>query len=371
MSTTQAGKRLRIVVFDDLPNGGAKRVVYEQVLGLSKKHEVIVVTNKELTDFHYDKSMQVFSFDLSLVQFEGLLRPLQELSYLYKLLPKYIRIKRLIMSLKPDVVLIHPSQVTQAPLLLKLLSLPTVYYAEELPRVVYESDLYPLPASSKKFYEQWRRSLLAKIDLKNARSASLLLANSRYTSKKMKVVYGRKVEALSPGVDVALFTPIPNQKKRDYFLFVGNPNHENGYDIVKGAIGLGIPKDKIKVVSFQASGFAYSDQQMRQLYGGAVATLCLSLHEPFGLVAIESMACGTPVIAIDDGGYKETVLHEKNGLLVQYNEASLYEAMLKLEQNGDYRDGLGVSGRKFVKENYNWDNHVAQLEKVLLKAIEL
>lgn len=51
-------------------------------------------------------------------------------------------------------------------------------------------------------------------------------------------------------------------------------------------------------------------------YGAADVSVVPSHYEPFGLVAIEAMACGTPVIASDVGGLKFTVVPEETGLLV-------------------------------------------------------
>jgi len=42
-------------------------------------------------------------------------------------------------------------------------------------------------------------------------------------------------------------------------------------------------------------------------------TVCLTQGEPFGMVPLESMSCGTPVIALDDGGYRETIVGVRQG----------------------------------------------------------
>jgi len=51
--------------------------------------------------------------------------------------------------------------------------------------------------------------------------------------------------------------------------------------------------------------------------GNAIASICISENEDFGMVAIESMACGTPVIAAEEGGYLETVRAGETGKFVR------------------------------------------------------
>lgn len=47
----------------------------------------------------------------------------------------------------------------------------------------------------------------------------------------------------------------------------------------------------------------------------------MSKNEDFGMIAIESMACGVPVIAPDEGGYRETIVHGETGVLLEKNSA--------------------------------------------------
>lgn len=56
----------------------------------------------------------------------------------------------------------------------------------------------------------------------------------------------------------------------------------------------------------------------------AIASISVSKNEDFGMVAIESMACWIPVIAVNEGGYKETIVHEKTGILLK-SEFGLYD----------------------------------------------
>jgi glycosyltransferase involved in cell wall biosynthesis len=121
----------------------------------------------------------------------------------------------------------------------------------------------------------------------------------------------------------------------------------------------------LKYVEFnQRGGFRYSDRQMAKLYQGAVATLCLAVNEPFGLAAIESMACGTPVIAIDEGGYAETIVRRRTGLLIKRDPIELAKSMKRM-QDMDFRNRLGENGREMVLKNFGWDGHIKKLEAIM------
>jgi len=63
--------------------------------------------------------------------------------------------------------------------------------------------------------------------------------------------------------------------------------------------------DKLKVNVEWETGL--TTDQLRKVYQRAICTVCTSVAEPFGLTAVESVACGTPVVAVDEGGFRETV----------------------------------------------------------------
>lgn len=59
-----------------------------------------------------------------------------------------------------------------------------------------------------------------------------------------------------------------------------------------------------------------SDAELRKLIQEATATIYVPVDEDFGMSPVESMSCGTPVIGVNDGGLKETIIHEKTGILI-------------------------------------------------------
>ena len=59
-----------------------------------------------------------------------------------------------------------------------------------------------------------------------------------------------------------------------------------------------------------------SDTELRELIRGAKATIYIPIDEDFGMSPVESMACGTPVIGVNDGGLKESIIDGATGTLI-------------------------------------------------------
>jgi glycosyltransferase involved in cell wall biosynthesis len=94
---------------------------------------------------------------------------------------------------------------------------------------------------------------------------------------------------------------------------------------------------------------------MPAAYAVADAVIAPSLRpEPFGRTVVEAGAMGKPVAAAAQGGFCETVVEEKTGLLFEPGrEDALADAMLRLAADGTFRDGLGEAGRARVRAVYS------------------
>ena len=96
--------------------------------------------------------------------------------------------------------------------------------------------------------------------------------------------------------------------------------------------------------------------------------LCVvpSLIEPLGLVALESLAAGTPVVAAATGGLKEIVEHEKTGLLVPSGDSdSLAKAIVQLAQSEPDRIRMGENGRAMVHDKFDPAKLTVEVERIL------
>ena len=137
----------------------------------------------------------------------------------------------------------------------------------------------------------------------------------------------------------------PNTK----FLIVGGGNRERFEKFVHWA-GL---QDKVLFTGFMAN------RSLHQLYRVADVAVFPSLYEPFGIVALEGMAAGAPVVASDAGGLREVVLHGETGTLSYANNPeSLAWAVLDVLRNPKRADEMSMKARIRLKTDFDW-SHLA------------
>jgi glycosyltransferase involved in cell wall biosynthesis len=115
-----------------------------------------------------------------------------------------------------------------------------------------------------------------------------------------------------------------------------------------------------------------SQAQLRAYYQLADLTVLPSTTagEAFGLVLLESLACGIPVIASDLPGVRTVVDEGQDGFLVEPGHAQhLADKILFLYQNKPIAEQMGRRGRKKVEENYRWTKIIDRLEEVYFKVL--
>lgn len=360
---------MKIAVFHNVPPGGAKRTVYEEVKHLSKKHEVHVYETEDSSSFLDLKAIvhKLYTYPFSI---EGRFwRPLarieRDFRNFFVLERLHEKIAHDIGKRGYDVALVHPDKFTQAPYILRFLKIPSIDYCQELLRIVYEKELAfkEKVNTPKRWYELLTRELRKEVDRKNAKAATEILTSSEYIKRKIKKVYGRDAVVCPLGVDTAVFSP--RRRKKKSVLFVGEKARITGYDTAAEAVRLVRENITLKVVDFSKSGPRLTDRKLAEEYSSALVTLCTARGEPFGLVALESMACGTPVIAVNEGGYRETIIDGVTGFLVDRNPKKIGNLIEKLTTDVDFARQLGRNAREQVEENWSWEGHLKTLEDVL------
>ena len=105
------------------------------------------------------------------------------------------------------------------------------------------------------------------------------------------------------------------------------------------------------------------------LYTMAKLFVCPSVYEPFGIINLEAMACGTPVVASAVGGIKEVVVHERTGLLVPFEPVGgtefepsdparfaldLAQAVNSLLDDDERLKKMGLRSRERVEHFFSW-----------------
>ncbi|KSU74051.1 Glycosyltransferase involved in cell wall bisynthesis [Pseudarthrobacter enclensis] len=110
--------------------------------------------------------------------------------------------------------------------------------------------------------------------------------------------------------------------------------------------------------------------EMPGIFRSADAVVCAPWYEPFGIVPLEAMACGVPVVAAAVGGLRDTVVDHATGLHVPPRDPeAIASALAMLLGNRDLRAELGDAGQRRARARYSWDRVAAESEKAYQLAV--
>lgn len=116
---------------------------------------------------------------------------------------------------------------------------------------------------------------------------------------------------------------------------------------------------------------SFSDAQRTFLLSNAQCLLYTPSNEHFGIVPVEAMYAGLPVIAVNNGGPTETILDTETGFLCESDPSAFADAISKLIKSPNEKKVLGAHGRKHVKEAFSLDSFTNSLEEIVYGTIEI
>ncbi|WP_456373203.1 glycosyltransferase family 4 protein [Methanocaldococcus sp.] len=183
------------------------------------------------------------------------------------------------------------------------------------------------------------------------------------------------------------------QDDEKMILFVGRLTYQKGVEYLIRAMPKILEKHNVKLViagsgdmrnyledlSYQLNirhkviflGFV-SKEMLKKLYKSSDIVVIPSVYEPFGIVALEAMASGTPVVVSSVGGLKEIIKHEYNGVWVYpKNPDSIAWGVDRVLSDPNFRDYIVKNAKKDVYEKYSWDNIAKETVNVYKIAIEM
>ncbi|MBW9222658.1 glycosyltransferase family 4 protein [Methanothermococcus sp. SCGC AD-155-C09] len=137
-------------------------------------------------------------------------------------------------------------------------------------------------------------------------------------------------------------------------------NHPNSKVVIAGS---GDMRGYLEDLAFQLGcrdkiiflGFI-SGQMLKKLYKSSDLTVIPSIYEPFGIVALEAMAAGSPVVASAVGGLKEIIHHEYNGVTVYpHNPDSIAWGVNRVLSDEGFREWIVNNAKKDVYNKYSWE----------------
>jgi glycosyltransferase involved in cell wall biosynthesis len=228
---------------------------------------------------------------------------------------------------------------------------PNMWYCHILVPVMYEKSIPFISEKSvfeKKFFWVWK-IIHSKIDIQSIRNIDHIIANSEHIKEKLGHYYHRNADVIYPPLEVGKFFC---KSYENFWLSVNRLYPEKRIELQIESFRK-LPDETLVIVGGFAEGdhatpYAekmhtdppvnvrflgpVSEYELIDLYARCRGLICTSIDEPFGLTPLEAMASGKPVIAVDSGGFRETVTRD-TGVLVQPNVESIFNAIWQVSKD--------------------------------------
>ncbi|HEY7623095.1 MAG TPA: glycosyltransferase, partial [Solirubrobacteraceae bacterium] len=191
------------------------------------------------------------------------------------------------------------------------------------------------------------------VDRRAARAVTTLVANSHVTKERIRRLWGRDSVVIHPPVEVERFHL---DEPRDYYLLVGElVTHKRAQLALEASrrarrrmvvVGGGPDLGRLRERYGRSAEFLgrVDDSTLTNLYSHAAAVVVPSIEE-FGITAVEAQAAGRPVIGVNAGGTRETVVHGRTGWLVPPDDVdALANALRSDHHEGELASPAEIRG---------------------------
>ena len=227
---------------------------------------------------------------------------------------------------------------------------PNLLYCHTPVRMFYQAypDFYKVaPWWAKPFFALWVRihRLFLEKTLSHIQS---IVANSEYCKARVKKYYHKDAVVINPPIKQYKF-----RKYGDYWLSVNRIYPHKRIELQLEAFRK-LPSEKLVVVGGTTKGDhsnyyrhamlrekpdnvsflgEVSEEKLSRLYGECKGFLTTSQKEDFGMNILEAMSAGKPVVAVNEGGFRETMIHGKTGFLVNADAGEVMKAVKSINKN--------------------------------------
>jgi glycosyltransferase involved in cell wall biosynthesis len=396
---------MKIAVFHNLPSGGAKRALYGNIKYLTRDNEVDAFVpssaNEDylpLEDIVNDLKIfpvknNILSFLYSSINYFPSPTSLLELKKTQKIIGNEIN------KQDYDVVIVEQDKFVMAPFFLKYIKKPTVYFCQQpncyrynISRKLYKEAGLEYKNILHGMYLRLFGSKLIRHDKEYSRYSKYMVCNSNFSKELILKSYNIEPHVSCLGVDTELFKPLDVQKE-NFVLSVGQCIPEKGFSFIINSLA-NIPaevrpdlvlvtdqgnihwknylqklaqemKVKLKIMHL------VSDEELVLLYNKSKLLVYTPYMEPFGLVPLESMSCGTPVVAVREGGVSETVINGKTGILTERDVMIFANEVKTLLNDKERILKMGVESIKIANNFWTLENSGKRLFDHLNRAINL
>lgn len=234
------------------------------------------------------------------------------------------------------------------------------WYEHELALQAAPRPLRPLLARWLAWNRRW--------DLQASKRVTHYITFSPFGKRRIEQIYGREASVVYPGIELERFEP---GSPEDFFLFVGHlvPHKRveqaleaaERADVPMAVVGDGPCLKRLRDRYGARATFhgRLSDPDLAAIYARARALVIPGIEE-FGITSLEAQAAGRPVLAVDGGGVRETIIDGETGVLVPEGDAdALTEAMREVDFESfdsgrirDHAEGFSTAAfkRRFAAE---------------------
>ncbi|HCR80995.1 MAG: glycosyl transferase group 1 [Candidatus Pacebacteria bacterium GW2011_GWA1_46_10] len=220
---------------------------------------------------------------------------------------------------------------------------------------------------------------LRKIDYQAAQRPDILITNSKTTQQRIAKYYQRASQVIYPPVILPKNKTVKRTVSPKYYLFHSRLVKQKGAELVirafnqlkKPLVVVGEGSEKKRLQKLAQSHIIFkgflTDKNISKIYKDTKALVYGAVEEDFGLVPVEAMSYGVPVIAYASGGVRETVSHGKTGLLFnKYSLKSLTRAVKTFEQKSWSTIACTKQAQRF-SENIFRQQFLTTINRQLLK----
>lgn len=201
------------------------------------------------------------------------------------------------------------------------------------------------------------------IDIKESKiSKDIPRTNFASPDEKIVLFVGRLVPEKGVQVLIEAMTRVLAFEPKTKLIIAGRGPYENTLKELARAKGV---ENRVNFLGF------IDDEERDVLYQYADAIVFPSLYEPFGIVALEGMIAGNPVVVADTGGLSEIVQHEVNGLkCIPGNADSLSDQIIRTFTDGPLVTRIVKRALEDVRNKYSWDGIAHQTLNLYEEIIE-
>jgi glycosyltransferase involved in cell wall biosynthesis len=408
---------MKIAVWHNLPSGGGKRTLYYHIRGLVERGHSVEAWCPSTSDRNYLPLSELITEHVAPIDIRQRGKSVARSPWLGGLHGDELReakaldehCRRCADEINRggfDILFANSSIIQAVSSIGRYVKTTKVLYLQEPNRWLYEArggglPWVAIPAVSRPWmrprYMRWflfnligtqQLRVLARDERLNARAFDLILVNSYFSRESLLRAYGLDSTVCYLGVDTQLF--VNHQHPRGNFVVsVGELSpHKNVEFIIKAVAQIAVSRPRLVwignryselyyeemrslaqscEVSFEAR-MSIGDNELVETLNRAAAMVYAPHLEPLGLAPLEANACGLPVVAVAEGGVRETIIDGVNGLLVQHQLQAMAHAIERLRHDKHLTAQLSKNGSEMVQEKWSVNSAVERLERQLTQA---